>query len=90
MEIEQNEIRIDFRANPKLRAHFATLKDGDEFTVEIKAKKKAQTDDAVIGVLKSIAPSGYSEKEPMTGEVEDDVEPSVEEPMVVEVTSADS
>jgi hypothetical protein len=37
----------------------------------------------------SIAPSGYSEKEPMTGKVEKDVEPSAEEPMVVEVTSAE-
>jgi hypothetical protein len=89
MEIEQNEIRIDFRANPKLRAHYSSLEDGAEFKLEIKGRKKAMTDEAMIGVLESIAPSGYSEKEPMTGKVEKDVEPSAEEPMVVEVTSAE-
>lgn len=89
MEIAKNEIRIDLRASDKLRAHFSAMQDGDEFTLEIKAKKRSMTDDAVIGAIDHIAPKGFSDRDAESGEDEKEVEPKPGEPLMVEVYNSE-
>lgn len=88
MEIAKNELRIDLRANAKLKEIYSRMADGEKGKIEIEFVKKSMTGEAMIATIESIAPSGYSEKDPVTGEKEKDVDASTEEPMMVEITSS--
>lgn len=86
MEIAKNEIRIDVRNNPKLKEYFSRKEPGDKCTIEIDMVVRAQTEDAVIGTVESMAPSGYKEKDPETGKTEKEIEPSADDSLMVDIS----